>query len=256
MKATFDTIEPYLIGHEGGFANRSKKADPGGPTKYGITIATLAAWRGGRVTIDDVRNLTRDEARRIYKAQYWDAVRGDRLPAGLDYAVFDFGVNSGPGKAIRVLQDLLRVKADGVIGLITLDALTAKDIPALIESYSARRLAYMKTLKNWRFNKTGWPRRVAEVQALALDLYRGRGAPEIANAVPRPKPAGEKALCSETSALSAWTTPEGAAQGVAALSGVASALSGSGPLQWAFAASLVLAVGVAAYLLVKRERAR
>lgn len=256
MQDTFEAIQPHLFGHEGGFANRPEKADPGGPTKYGITIRTLGQWRGRNVTIDDVRNLTRAEARQIYKAQYWDMVRGDRLPAGLDYAVFDFGVNSGPGRAARHLQKLLGVSVDGLIGLETLNALDHHpDIPGLIKTYCAARLRYMSGLKNWRFNKTGWRRRVGDVQELSLQFYRGRNAQVTAVSVPLPKPAGEKAFASRTSPLRAWTTPEGASQGVAALSGIAAVASGSGPMQWAFAVSLVLAVAVGGYLLIRRARA-
>ena len=261
MQATFDAIEPQLIGHEGGFANRPKKEDPGGATKFGITIGTLAAWRGETVTIDDVRDLTRDEARRIYKQHYWDAMHADRLPAGLDYAVFDFGVNSGPGRAVKYLQKLLGIDADGIIGAQTLCALHGADVTDLIERYCAARLAFMKRLKNWRYNKNGWQRRVGEVQALALDLHREgtaitrKAAPPVPLPKPAPKPAGGKAVASETSAVAAWMTPDGAAQGVALVSGVATAVSGSGPLQWAFAVCLVMAVAMAGYLLVKRERA-
>jgi len=259
MEATFDAIEPHLFGHEGGFANRPRREDPGGATKYGITLQTLREWRGEPVSIEDVRNLSRDEARRIYKVKYWDAVRGARLPAGIDYAVFDFGVNSGPGRAVKYLQRLLGVVADGIVGVQTLSAMNGRDLPALITAYCRARLAYMKRLKNWRYNKNGWARRVREVQALSLDLYRAakaRADPSAAiQGVPVPKPAGCKAPASETGWLSAWRTPEGVTQGVGALSGLGAVLSGSGPLQWALAVSLVMAVALGGYLLLQRERA-
>lgn len=259
MQSTFEAIKPHLIGHEGGFSNRPRREDPGGATKYGITIGTLRDWRGGPVTVADVRNLTKDEAFRIYKAQYWDAVRGDRLPAGLDYVVFDFAVNSGPGRAVQHLQRLLQVTVDGIVGVQTLGALQGRALPDLIKRYSAARLAYLKGLKNWRYNKNGWRRRVGEVQALGLDLYRAgrtRTDPlEAVKAVPLPKPAGGKAPASETSAVAAWTSPQGVAQGLGALSGLGAVLSGAGPVQWAFALSLVMAVAVGGYLLLQRERA-
>lgn len=170
MKETFQLIAEDLLRSEGGFANRSRKADPGGPTNLGITQATLSAWRGRPVSVQEVKQLRREEALQIYKAHYWDSVRGDDLARGLDYAVFDFAVNSGSARAVKTLQKILSVKADGIVGLITLGAIKRHAVDALIDKLCAERLKFMKQLKNWTYNKTGWTRRVRYVQERSLEL--------------------------------------------------------------------------------------
>lgn len=171
---TFDKIIDTLIDViEKGFSNRPKKADPGGPTNLGITLKTLRAWRNDKTLgIADVQALTKDEAIEIYRAQYWNPIRGDELPLGVDWAVFDFAVNSGPGRAVRELQELLRVKQDGIIGLITLNAI--RNYPGrehkLIADYSQARLDFMKTLSNWPYNKNGWTKRVKKVMSESQSL--------------------------------------------------------------------------------------
>jgi lysozyme family protein len=77
-KSTFDAVAPWLLAHEGGFVNHPK--DPGGATNMGITIGTLSAWRGNRVTVEAVRDLTKDEALRIYRRQYWGRCARGRPP--------------------------------------------------------------------------------------------------------------------------------------------------------------------------------
>lgn len=119
-RSTFNPAIGYVLAHEGGYVNDPK--DKGGPTNLGITQATLAAWFGHAVSADDVRHLTRWDATAIYRAEFWDRIRGDLLPAGLDYALFDFAVNSGAGRAARFLQTLLKARGlyagdiDGGIG--------------------------------------------------------------------------------------------------------------------------------------------
>jgi lysozyme family protein len=89
----------------------------------------LAAWRKvvpwTRLDKSEVRALARAEAAAIYKSLYWDGCNGDALPAGLDLMLFDFAVNSGPVKAIKTLQGVLKVRADGLVGPLTLAARAA-----------------------------------------------------------------------------------------------------------------------------------
>ena len=169
-----------ILAHEAGYVNNPK--DPGGPTNRGITMATLAAWRGHAVTKADVRALPEAEAVAIYRAEYWDRVHGDALPSGLDYAVVDFGVNSGVGRANRYLQQVLKARKlyagdiDGIVGTKTLAAiaaLTSATVAAVIRDLCAMRLRYLKTLEGWGTFGRGWSRRVSEVQAAALALAAG-----------------------------------------------------------------------------------
>jgi lysozyme family protein len=172
---SFEAALPHLFRHEGGFADHPR--DPGGATKYGITPATLAAWREANVTRTDVRRLTSEEAGAIYKARYWDAVRGDDLPAGVDYCVFDAAVNSGPGRAAKWLQAAVRVAQDGVIGPRTLAAAAARNPRALIDDICDVRLAFLRGLSSFSVFGRGWERRVGDVRRIAGAMASGNAAP-------------------------------------------------------------------------------
>jgi lysozyme family protein len=152
--------------------------DPGGATNMGITHKTLAAARGvPSVTKEQVKMLTLREAASIYRRSYWLPIRGDDLPYGLDYAVFDFGVNSGVYRAVLKLQEELKARKlydgrmFGVLGDKTLQAIAAvNDVNGLIEGYVARRLQFLKKLKGWSTFGKGWQRRVDDVLELALTM--------------------------------------------------------------------------------------
>ena len=155
-------IQSYVLASEGGYVNHPR--DPGKATNMGITIATLRAWRGTTVTNKDVRNLTQAEALAIYKAQYWDTVRADQLPLGLDYLTFDYGVNSGPARAIKDLQRTVGADADGVIGQKTLDAIASAvrrmGMDGLINAYATRRWNFVQDLSTFSTFGDGWRRRI------------------------------------------------------------------------------------------------
>ena len=155
-------IQSYVLASEGGYVNHP--SDPGKATNMGITIATLSAWRGTKVTNKDVQNLTQAEALAIYKAQYWDTVRADQLPLGLDYLTFDYAVNSGPARAIKDLQRTVGADVDGVIGQKTLskikEYITAKGIQTLLHSYATRRWNFVKGLSTFSTFGNGWRRRI------------------------------------------------------------------------------------------------
>lgn len=168
MRETLPKALQLMFGHEGGYVN--VKTDRGGPTKYGITHTTLAAHRGvNTVTADQVKALTLAEAEAIYRKSYWTQSGGDVLPVGLDYAAFDFGVNSGPARAVRVLQQTVGVAADGIIGPRTLAAVNsyAGGIVKLIRDYCAARMRYLRSLTNpqtgFPKNGRGWTIRVTGV---------------------------------------------------------------------------------------------
>lgn len=172
----------HVLAHEGGYADHPK--DPGGATNMGITHKTLARWRKvspwWKLPKAEVRTLGRPEAAHIYEASYWQQVHGTELPAGLDLAVFDFAVNSGPSRAIKSLQSSLKVKADGWIGPLTLDALKARiaaaGIAGLITALCDRRLGFLQRLATFAVFGRGWSRRVADIRAAALAMA---GAPDL-----------------------------------------------------------------------------
>lgn len=164
----FDKSFALTLRHEGGFVNHPK--DPGGATNLGITKATLEKWLGRKVTIAEMKLLTPAIVQPIYKQRYWDEVNGDKLPKGLDYAVYDFAVNSGPARAAMALQRLVGVADDGHIGPLTLKAIAKHDVRILIDRLCTERLAFMQRLSNWPVFGGGWRRRVIGVEKEAFKM--------------------------------------------------------------------------------------
>lgn len=147
---------------EGGFVNDPR--DPGGATNHGITIATLSHWRGRPCTVQDVQALQLSEAMAIYRAQYWSAVAGDALPAGLDLMAFDCAVNMGPGTAARLLQESVDAVVDGHVGPNTIRAAAATDtVQAIHHMAELRRDAY-RAMAGWPTYGRGWTSRVAQIE--------------------------------------------------------------------------------------------
>ncbi len=134
MKENFDAALKAVLKHEGGYVNHPK--DPGGMTNLGVTKRVWEAWVKKAVGEKEMRALTPAMVAPLYKKQYWDAVKADELPTGLDYLMFDFAVNAGPGRAIQTMQKALGTKPDGVIGPKTLQALKASDPTDLIAKCS------------------------------------------------------------------------------------------------------------------------
>lgn len=153
-----------IIRREGGFVDHPH--DRGGATNYGITEQTLAVWRDGPVTDDDVRNLTEEEAREIYAAQYISRPGYDRLPEPLRSFMVDSAVQHGPARATRWLQGAVDVKQDGVIGPMTLHAYSIRDPWHVYLGVLRRRLKFYGDIiagnETQRVFAAGWFRRVAE----------------------------------------------------------------------------------------------
>lgn len=176
MKKNFRAALRLVIMHEGGYVDHP--LDPGGATNMGITRRTLAAsrtispWR--KLPKSEVRNLTRREAGRIYRTRYWDAIAGDLLPSGIDYAVFDYAVNSGPSRAAKALQQILGVPADGVIGPVSIGAVIAKNSAETIHELLHRRRQFLQRLRNWKTFGRGWNSRLNGVLKEALEMERKR----------------------------------------------------------------------------------
>lgn len=157
---------------EGGYVNNP--SDPGGATNKGVTQAVYDAYRRQQgAPTRSVKQITDAELEAIYGDQYWRTIHGDELPEGVDYAVFDYAVNSGPGRAVKDLQRCLGVKVDGVVGLGTMTALTAADDTRLIADLCNRRLRFLKSLRTWKTFGRGWESRVNGVQLQALSIAAG-----------------------------------------------------------------------------------
>lgn len=189
MRETFDAILPRLFADEGPYCN--DEGDPGGPTKWGIIYADLVAWRGApakaslAARVAAVKTVDQAEAAAIYRAKYWQALHCDEMPAGVDYAVFDYGVNSGISRAARYLQDIVGAKPDGIVGGMTLAAVARMDPETIVSRLCARRMSFLQGLANWRRFGRGWKARVLHVAADALLMARAaRTAPVPAVAPP------------------------------------------------------------------------
>jgi lysozyme family protein len=167
MKANFEKSLELVLIHEGGFVHH--KLDPGGATMKGVTQAVYDGYRKMRGRpIQSVKFIDQNELLAIYKFQYWDKVQGDHLPIGLDYAVFDFAVNSGVSRAARYLQAVLGVAQDGQIGARTLGAIT--NPIGTISALCDRRMGFLRNLRTFITFGRGWTRRVHGVRAAALDM--------------------------------------------------------------------------------------
>ena len=242
-----DTLEkamPHVFKVEGSYVDHPR--DPGGATNLGVTLATLRAWRGRPVTKADVKALGRAEATQIYKAQYWDKVAGDQLPPGLDYAMFDFGINSGPGRAVQFLQRILGVKVDGVIGAMTLEAVSHQPAISLIKQLCAARLAWLRKLKTWDAFGKGWTNRVNHVRVTAVAFAMHNEGPDPQDSQPTRREEPEKKITETLKDPATW----GPLTGI--VSGLGSVISGTGPAQYALAIIMVAGFGVGMYLLIKK----
>lgn len=157
-------VSNWILQAEGGYVN--DPMDPGGETKYGIS-------RKAYPTVD-IKNLTLDKAKEIYRRDYWAACRCDDLPQRVALAVFDGAVNMGAKTSIKILQVCLGVTPDGIIGPVTLSALGNQSEHRVLRNILAQRAVnYMKLILNnptlWKF-ALGWMRRMfslAEVLYLA-----------------------------------------------------------------------------------------
>ena len=160
----------HVLKHEGGFVNHPK--DPAGITNLGVTIAVWEEWVGRESSEKEMRSLTPEIVAPLYKQKYWDRVKADDLPSGVNYAVFDAGVNSGTSRAAKWLQEAVGAVADGAIGEKTLAKVKAHDADALVNAYCDNRLNFLKSLKTFDTFGKGWTRRVEEVRQVALDASR------------------------------------------------------------------------------------
>ena len=154
-KVNFDKAFERLIGHEGGYVNHPN--DPGGETNWGITKRT--AREAGY--IGSMRELTREQAREVYRDAYWNRARCDEFDGAIAFQVFDAAVNHGIGNAIRFLQRAVGVADDGVVGPVTMEAVKAMPVTDVLARFNAARLTFYTNLSTWPDFGRGWARRIA-----------------------------------------------------------------------------------------------
>lgn len=182
MADTFATCLAFTLQQEGGFSDDPN--DPGGATNYGITLQTLRNYTGNALlTADDIRNIGMDTVRAIYQANYWQRMRCDALPAGVDLMVFDSGMNIGTGRSAEMLQEaagLSGADVDGAIGPQTLAAVARVAPAAMIGDLADRQRAYYRSLATFPTFGRGWLARVDRRAAAAAAM----GAPASQPATP------------------------------------------------------------------------
>ena len=165
MQENYDKCLKAILHHEGGYVNHPK--DPGGETNLGVTKRVYEEFGGTK----DMKELTVEDVAPIYKKGYWDKMKGDDLPSGLDLCVFDFGVNAGPGRSAKYLQTMIGTVADGGIGPNTLKAVDAyveeHGIEKAVENFQEARQGYYEKLSTFDTFGKGWTRRVTETTELA-----------------------------------------------------------------------------------------
>ena len=164
----FEKCLKFTLQFEGGFVNNPK--DPGGPTNLGVTQATLSNFIGRQATIAEVKALTAATVAPIYKLKFWDHVGGDNLPEGIDLAVFDFGVHSGPSRGVMGLQRALNLADDGKPGPVTFAAAGKADAKATVNAICDGRMDFLKKLKVFKSFSKGLTSRVDKCRKAALSM--------------------------------------------------------------------------------------
>jgi lysozyme family protein len=177
VKESFLAGLNMVLEHEGGYVNHPK--DPGGRTNMGITQRTYQNFYGRPVTEEEMKTMPRRDAAEIYKSMYWDEVRGDDLPAGVDICVVDWSVNSGVNRACRALQKAVGAYPDGILGPKTMLAVEAQSPDATINKISEAREAFYRGLSIFDTFGRGWLRRNDATRVLSLGLL----SPELDGAI-------------------------------------------------------------------------
>lgn len=182
MQSTYPLSMVKVYEDEGGYSNDA--GDPGGPTNWGITIIDARKYWKPNATAEDVKDMPKSVAADIYYKHYAQPLSYDNLPAGVDYAVLDYGVNSGISRSAKVLQHIVGVPQDGIIGPLTIAAVNKYDPIHIINSIFDERVAFLKGLSTWHLFGTGWSRRCSTGRAFALNLHQHQ--PTVI--VPKPTP--------------------------------------------------------------------
>lgn len=168
MKSNFDKCLEMLLEHEGGYVN--SKFDKGGMTNLGVTKRVYDDWIGRESTEQEMRDLTPDDVAPIYKKNYWDLVKGDQLPAGVDWCAFDWAVNSGKSRPSKAIQRAVGATQDGAIGNQTLGLIAEKDPKFIIDYVYTVRQAFYESLDDYKHFGRGWSRRNTETLHQAMKM--------------------------------------------------------------------------------------
>ena len=166
MDYNYDDCIVMLLHHEGGYINHPE--DPGGETNLGVTKRVYDEWGGTK----DMKSLTPDDVAPIYRENYWNRLKCDDLPSGLDFCVFDWGVNSGTGRAAKAIQKVVGANPDGAIGPKTLALIKGQNTEYMIEEFGKIRQAFYESLSTFKTFGKGWTRRNKETTEASLGMVQ------------------------------------------------------------------------------------
>lgn len=156
--SAFDQAFEVVVGIEKGYVDDPR--DPGGETKFGISKHSYPN--------EDIKNLTLDRAKQLYRADYWNRVRGDELQFPAALALFDYAVNSGVETAIRAAQKALDLKVDGILGPVTFARIDNSEPEDFVAALQAERLLSLVQLTSWNVFGRGWARRIIRIAIEAV----------------------------------------------------------------------------------------
>lgn len=233
VAANFQHALRLVLKHEGGWSDHPR--DPGGATNKGITLATYSGWLGRSASKAELRDIPKAHIDAIYRDRYWKPCGGDLLPSGVDYCVFDFGVNSGPRTAVKRLQEIVHTEQDGIVGPDTLAAVNRYGHRKTIRDLTARRFRFLRSLSTWDTFGRGWTRRVNGVEQAAFDMLEEPGLSAGDGGMEWPEP-------TDTPSLPGGAAT-GAAGGIAAIGAVLSTA-----VWWL---GLAVIVGAVLYLIIR-----
>jgi lysozyme family protein len=177
MKENFEQCMVMLLENEGGYqednrdsGNSSDGYGNPGSTNWGVTAKVFAEFTGQPATREIMKALKKEEVYPVYKELYWDKIKGDDLPAGVDWTTFDYCVNSGVSRAAKALQGIVSATRDGAIGKLTLAAVEKKDAKEIIDQMHSTRQNFLEGLSTFGVYGRGWTRRNEHVKDTALDM--------------------------------------------------------------------------------------
>jgi len=168
MASNFQECLDLVLKSEGGWVNH--KDDPGGETNLGVTKAVWEEYVGHPVKT--MKDLTKDDVAPMYELKYWRPCYCEVLPRGLDFVIFSMGVNAGPGRSVKLLQQSIGCVPDGVIGPRTRELISASNSANLISKFSETRREYYRSLKTFPIFGKGWLARVDREEQEALDMTK------------------------------------------------------------------------------------
>lgn len=159
----FDEAFKLTIGHEGGFTQNPKDAGnwTGGKVGVGINKGTKYGIAANTYPNEDIKNLTLERAKQLYKRDFWDKAKCDQLPDGIRFHVFDVSVNSGVSRGVKTLQQALGINADGIVGNQTINAAKSANPDALLSKFYSFRISFYTSLSSFSTFGKGWMNRVA-----------------------------------------------------------------------------------------------